>query len=154
MPHNFCQWMAYIGAVAVGVAVAAGVQNFFMETLWSREKVIERAAKALNETSAVNDAERLIARMRRRYLHLVPGLHEPLGRLEIILYSSSIVFEHPEFIGIWFATKYVSSYRAWSDDPLGRMFYNRSLFGSGVNILIGFFTGRLARWAIWYFGSR
>jgi hypothetical protein len=80
--------------------------------------------------------------------HLGTGLQEWVGTIEIIIYASSVVFLHPEFIAVWFATKYVAAYKTWAEEPVGRTFYNRSLIGSGVNIIIGFFTGRAAVWAI------
>ena len=68
--------------------------------------------------------------------------------MEIILYASSVVFGHPEFIAVWFATKYICVWRGWGEDPVSRTFYNRSLLGSGLNILLGFATGTVARWAV------
>ena len=83
-----------------------------------------------------------------QYGHLETGLQAWVGTIEIIIYASSVVFGHPEFIAVWFATKYVAAYKTWAEEPVGRTFYNRSLFGSGLNLLIGFFTGRAALWAI------
>src|SRR2546422_8516713 len=88
-----------------------------------------------------------------RQLFLGGRLNEWVGAIEIALYASSVVFEHPEFIAVWLATKYVAFFRSWGEEPVGRTFYNRSLFGSGLNILLGFFTGRVAQWAISHFAS-
>ena len=85
--------------------------------------------------------------------YIGPNLQRWLGAIEIILYSSSVVFGHPEFIAVWFGTKYVASYRFWHEKATGRAFYVRSLFGSGLNILLGFFTGKTALWAICHFGA-
>jgi len=75
-------------------------------------------------------------------------LNARVGAIEIVLYASSVVFGHPEFIPVWFATKYVAAFKHWTEEPVGRAFYNRSLFGSGLNILLGFFTGVFAQWVI------
>ncbi|HEV1995784.1 MAG TPA: hypothetical protein VGR03_15740 [Candidatus Acidoferrum sp.] len=87
--------------------------------------------------------------------HLILGtsLNAGVGAVEIALYASSVVFGHPEFIAVWFATKYVAFFRSWGKEPVGRTFYNRSLIGSGLNILLGFFTGKFALWAISHFGG-
>ena len=74
-----------------------------------------------------------------------------VGAMEIVLYASSVVFGHPEFIAVWFATKYICVWRGWAEEPAGRTFYNRSLFGSGLNILLGFAAGTATRWAVCHF---
>jgi len=80
--------------------------------------------------------------------HIGTGLQGWVGTMEIILFSSSIVFGFPGFIGVWLATKYVAAYKTWARDPVGRTFYNRSLFGTGLNILIGSATGGASTLAI------
>ncbi len=144
--------MAYILVVAAGVFVASALQWVFMSVFLEPSKVVREAhrrVEAFRARSAEEPADVVREpRWRWQFEHLGTGLQGWVGAMEIVLYSTSIVFEHPEFIGIWFATKYVSSYKTWAREPVGRTFYNRSLFGSGLNILIGFFTGRIALWAI------
>ena len=72
-------------------------------------------------------------------------LHGHIGRLENILYPSAVVFDVPAVILVWFATKYVVTWNRWTWSPMGRTFYNRSLFGSGLNILLGVVIGGIAK---------
>jgi hypothetical protein len=142
MPHSFCQWMAYLGAIAAGAAVAAGVQWVVMRVFLVPQDLVNKVIK-----------ENPIAGEFPHTRHIGTQLQGWVGTIEILLYASSVVFGHPEFIVAWFATKYVSSYHTWSKDPVGRTFYNRSLFGSGLNILLGFLTGECALAAIAHVGS-
>ncbi|HEV2224434.1 MAG TPA: hypothetical protein VGR84_15685 [Candidatus Acidoferrales bacterium] len=152
MPHNLCQWIVYIVVVAAGVMISWGAQRFFLKVLLDPVKVVQKARERVMKLQEKPDGEG--AKLPEwQFGHLGTGLQEWVGTIEIILYASSVVFGYPEFIAAWFATKYVASYKTWAKEPVGRTFYNRSLFGSGLNILIGFFTGRLAMWAIWRVGS-
>jgi hypothetical protein len=139
MPHNGWQWVTYALVVLAGALLASRMQKYVMRVQLDPERLIKTVLK---KYPAVGKDEFKHSR------HVGTLLQDWVGVIEIILYASSVVFEHPEFIAVWFATKYVSSYHTWSRDPVGRSFYNRSLFGSGLNILIGYFTGRAALWAI------
>lgn len=156
MPHSLSQWLVYIGVVAVGVLVSLGLQHVFALVVFDPVKVVAEArkrAKKLQEKLKAQLGDETPELPSWQVSHLGTGLQGWVGAIEIILYASSVVFEHPEFIAVWFATKYVAAYKVWSEDPVGRTFYNRSLFGSGLNILIGFSTGRAALWAISLVGS-
>ena len=109
--------------------------------------------KLLDPDKVANDALKRIGRLPdgpdyRKLGHLGTGLQPMVGAVEILLYPSSIVFGYPQFIAVWIGTKYVASYKTWGTEPVGRTFYNRSLFGSGVNILVGAATGGIARLAM------
>ena len=151
MPHNFCQWSAYAIVAALGIVVAYGIQALFMEVLLEPTALVRRTRKKMR------DLQFKLTGDHGKEAHgpepiLGATTSSWVGGIEIVLYSSSVVFKHPEFIGIWFATKYVANFRSWGKDPIGRAFYNRSLFGSGLNILVGFFTGLLAIWCMSKFG--
>ena len=141
MPHNLCQWLAYTVVVIIGALVSWLIQWFVMRVVLDPKKLHEKLNK--QNPSGAKDGSPLVG----------TRLQAPLGALEIILYASSVVFEHPEFIAVWFATKYVAGFNKWGEDTAGRTFYNRSLFGSGINILLGFFTGLTARWVIGHFAN-
>ena len=143
MPHNLCQWLAYVITLVVGATVAVVVQTVLMCVFLDARTLI---AKVLKDNPGAGEF--------RNSRHIGTQVQGWGGTIEIFLYASSVVFGHPEFIVAWFATKYVSSYHTWSKDPVGRTFYNRSLFGSGLNILLGFLTGEGALAAISHFGSR
>jgi len=142
MPHNLCQWLTYVVTLIAGATVAVGVQTVVMHVFLTPQALID---KVLKENPAAGEV--------RYSRHIGTQGQGWVGTIEIFLYASSVVFGHPEFIVAWFATKYVSSYHTWSKDPIGRTFYNRSLFGSGLNILLGFLTGECAVAAISHFGS-
>jgi hypothetical protein len=135
------QWLALAIAIAIGVLASLGLQYFFMQVLLKPERVAKAAAKRVGKPAESLDYKALG--------HLGTGLQPAVGAIEIILYSTSIVFRHPEFIAFWLATKYVAAYKTWGKEPVGRTFYKRSLFGSGLNILIGAATGGLAAWVIY-----
>lgn len=136
MPHNLCQWITYIAVVIVGVLVGGRIQWLVMRVFLNPKKLHEKLNK--ENPSKAKDSSPLVGTQ----------LQGPLGALEIILYASAVVFEHPEFIAVWFATKYVAGFNKWGEDTAGRTFYNRSLIGSGINILLGFFAGLVARWLV------
>jgi hypothetical protein len=146
IPHSVAQFAAYFAAMSCGLIVARLLQFAFGHWIAEPTKLIRMVTESNNK-------------LRREFGHRSEPLQIParhlgtllqgwVGGLEIILYSSAVVFGYPDFIAIWFATKYVASYSIWGRDPIGRTFYNRSLFGSGLNILVGFFTGQIAQWAI------
>jgi hypothetical protein len=143
MPHNLCQWLAYLVTLIAGATVAVAVQSVVMRVFLKPQTLID---KVIEENPSASEF--------RNSRHIGTQLQGWVGTIEIFLYASSVVFGHPEFIVAWFATKYVSSYHTWSKDPVGRTFYNRSLFGSGLNILLGFITGECALAAISHFGAR
>jgi len=138
--------------VGVGVFVSWGTQRFFMKVLLEPKKTVQKAFEEVKRLEEEQTKVKVDSDTKLPLGHLGTKLQGWVGAIEIILYASSVVFEHPEFIAVWFATKYVSGYRTWAKEPVGRTMYNRSLFGSGLNILLGFFTGRVALWAIFYFG--
>jgi hypothetical protein len=137
---NRYQWFVFVTVVVMGVLVSLGLQQLFMQVFLKPEKVAIAAAKRVGKEGAPLDYKKLG--------HLGTGLQRWVGTIEIILYSTSIVFGRPEFIAVWLGTKYVAAYRTWGKEPVGRTFYNRSLFGSGLNILLGAATGGLALWTI------
>jgi hypothetical protein len=136
VPKTLCQWLAYVAVVTAGVFASLGIQELFMQHMLKPEKVAESAAKRVGAASGSLDYKKLG--------HLGTGLQRWVGAMEVILYSSAFVFGYPQFIGVWFGTKYIAAYKTWAKEPVGRTFYNRSLFGSGLNILLGSATGGLA----------
>ncbi len=140
MLHTLSQWLVFVAVVAAGIVVSLAVQWLFMQKFLKPEKVAKDAAKRVGSPVDSLDYKKLG--------HLGTGLQGWVGAMEIILYASSIVFGHPEFIAVWFGTKYIAAYKTWAKEPVGRTFYNRSLFGSGLNILLGAATGSIALWAI------
>jgi hypothetical protein len=114
-----------------GVVVSWAFGCLFMQHFLEPKKIAKEAAQRVGEQAA--DYAKLG--------HLGTGLQPWVGAIEVLLYSSSIVFGYPQFIAIWFSTKYVASYKTWAQEPIGRTFYNRSLFGSGLNILVDAATG-------------
>ena len=68
--------------------------------------------------------------------------------MEIILYASSVVYGYHQFIAVWLATKYIASWKKWGETGIGRTLHNRSLFGSGLNVLAGVLTGLVAKYVI------
>lgn len=140
MPVTLCQWLVCVSVISAGVVVSLGVQWLFMQKFLKPEKVAEDARKRVGAPVGLLDYKKLG--------HLGTGLQGWVGAIEIILYASSIVFGHPEFIAVWFGTKYIAAYKTWAKEPVGRTFYNRSLFGSGLNILLGAITGGFAQLAI------
>jgi hypothetical protein len=161
VPHSLCQWLSYIFVIGAGVLVSWGLQTLvgkvFLNPLKIELDARERVKKLLEKakTEAQKRGIELGESIGPKPLqagHLGTGLQAWVGTIEIIIYASSVVFDHPEFIAVWFATKYVSGYKTWAEEPVGRTFYNRSLVGSGLNIVIGFFTGKIALWAIGFVG--
>jgi hypothetical protein len=159
MPHTLCQWLAYIFVVGVGTLVSWGLQALVGKVLLEPVKLEldlrERVKKLVEKLKEESKKRKMDLQLDESVKppaaqpgHLGTGLQEWVGTIEIIIYASSVVFEHPEFIAVWFATKYVAAYKTWAEEPVGRTFYNRSLFGSGLNIVIGFFTGKFALWLI------
>ena len=158
MPHNLCQWLAYIFVVVGGVIVSWGTQSFFRLVFLDPIKLAQKAHKRVKDLEAKlakelgEELPEEKVEPKWQFGHLGTGLQGWVGAIGIIIYASSVVFGHLDFIAVWFATKYVAAYKTWAEEPVGRTFYNRSLFGSGLNILIGFFTGTVALWAIWRVG--
>lgn len=120
------------------------VARFFMENLLKPERI---ADKALQPSGKGEDESN-----KWKKDQLGVELQRWVGAMEIILYASSLVFGYPGFIAVWFATKYIPVWRTWSEDPVARTFFNRSLFGSGLNIVLGVATGGIARLAISHIG--
>jgi hypothetical protein len=152
MPHDLCQWLVYILVVVVGVFVSSGTQWLFTQQFLNPIKTAQEAHERVKRLEEKLTGVKPTKEPEWQFGHLGTGLQGWVGAIEIILYASSVVFEHPEFIAVWFATKYVAAYKTWAEEPVGRTFYNRSLFSSGLNILLGFFTGRTAMWAISHVG--
>jgi hypothetical protein len=148
MPHNLCQWLAYIAAVALGIFVSWGTQQVFMRKILNLTNLSEK----LRSRIAIKTGEPAIEETQLPIREMETGLSDWVGAMEIVLYASAVVYNYPSFIAAWFATKFVASHKTWAPEPFGRTFYNRALFGSGLNILLGFFTGKMALWAIWYVG--
>lgn len=110
MPKTVHQWLILGGTDLLGIGASLVLGEFYGEHEVDKHKVDE---------------------------HIGTRLQEWVGAIEVLLYSSSIVFGYPQFIAVWLGTKYIAAYRTWSEDPVGRTFYNRSLFGSALNVLIG-----------------
>ena len=140
--------MAYIGVLVVGILVSWLTHRLFMGRLLNLTKISKEVRNRITEksgTPAIEEIELPFREMETR-------LSDWVGELEIVLYASAIVYNYPEFIAAWFATKFVASHKTWAPEPFGRTFYNRALFGSGLNILLGFFTGKIAVWVIGLLG--
>lgn len=129
------EWAAFIGMLGAGVVVSRLIMYGLMGRWLSQEKVLEKSLKRLEIPP---DKQKVY-----REKLLGTRFHGFLGGIEIVLYATSIAYNKPEFIGVWFATKYIASWTRWDESPIGRTFYNRALFGSGVNILLGVITGWL-----------
>ena len=137
------EWLKFIGVVAVGVFVFSLIMWGLMASRCLKpEKVLEKVLK--RRAAFLSEKEQQEERKEQREKSLGSGLQIPVGALEIALYATSIAYGEPGFIAVWFATKYVASWRGWTSDPVGRTFYNRSLFGSGLNIVFGVITGWVA----------
>jgi hypothetical protein len=128
MPHTIYQWLVFAGVETTGIFVSLGLGWVFMQRFLNPDTIAEQAANRAQVDY-------------RNMGHLGTALQGWVGAIEILLYSSSIVFGYPQFIAVWLGTKYLAAYKTWGSDPVGRTFYNRSLFGSGLNILIGAATG-------------
>jgi hypothetical protein len=151
MPHNLCQYLAYLATLAVGAAISYGIQWVVMSCLLEPVRTVTKTRAKMQrlQEELTGEAARL---EHGPYRELGTRLSGFVGALEIFIYASCVVFGQLEFIGVWFATKYVASFRSWGREPIGRTFYYRSLFGSGLNVLLGFFTGKAAVWMIWFVG--
>jgi hypothetical protein len=141
------EWLKFIGIVAAGVFVFSLIMWCLMASRWLKpekvlEEVLKRRGAALGDDWKKQREQE--ERKEQREKSLGSGLQIPVGALEIALYATSIAYGEPGFIAVWFATKYVASWRGWTSDPVGRTFYNRSLFGSGLNIVFGVITGWVA----------
>ncbi len=140
MPVTMVQWFVFLLIESIGVVVCLGVQWLFMKKLLNPKRLADKLFESLHYSEE--------QRVQWRRQHLGTALQEWIGVMEIILYSSAIVFGYPEFIAVWFATKYIATWRGWVEEQVARSFYNRSLFGSGLNVILGAATGGLARLAI------
>lgn len=131
----FKEWAAFIGMLGAGVVVSHLIMYGLMGRWLSHEKVLQKSLEELGVPETEWD----------KYKKDLLGteFHGFLGGIEIVLYATSIAYNKPEFIAVWFATKYVASWSSWDKTPIGRTFYNRALFGSGVNIVLGVITGWL-----------
>lgn len=140
------EWLKFGRVILVGMVLSGIIMRIVMGWCLKPEKVLEkvlkRQKKALGKDWNKECEEKERKKQRKKSLGV--GLQIPVGALEIALYATSIAYDKPEFIAVWFATKYVASWRGWTSDPVGRTFYNRSLFGSGLNIVFGVITGWVA----------
>lgn len=129
----FEEWAKFIGILALGVVVSRLIMYGLMGCWLSQEKVLQKTLERLSVPKEEWDKykKKLVG----------PGFHGFLGGIETVLYATSIAYNKPEFIAVWFATKYIASWSRWDESPVGRTFYNRALFGSGVNIVLGVITG-------------
>jgi hypothetical protein len=125
------QWLAFFGVNIAGASLSRLLGWLFMSVFLNPDRIVKSAEKRLGQPLLVH----------KSMDHLGTRFQPWVGVLEILLYSSAVVYEHPEFIAVWLGTKYLAAYKTWGEDPIGRTFYNRSLFGSGLNILIGVATG-------------
>ena len=130
------EWLKFGGVILAGMILSGLIMHIIMGWCLNPKKVLkhslERARFPKNKWKE------------KREENIGSGLQIPVGALEIALYATSIAYGEPGFIAVWFATKYVASWRGWTSDPVGRTFYNRSLFGSGLNIVFGVITGWVA----------
>jgi hypothetical protein len=149
MPHSLCQWLAYGLVVIVGAIVSFGIQWLVMSVILEPVGIVRKTREKMKRLQECLTGEAVVEQKDTPYEDLGTRLSALVGTLEIVLYASCVVFDHPEFIAVWFATKYVAAFKSWGEEPVGRTFYYRSLFGSGLNILLGFFTGRVALWGIY-----
>lgn len=140
MPQTLFEWFVVVLVVCAGVLISRWVVWLFMSDFLAPHKV---AAKRLWDLEFTEEQKKDWKRK-----NIGVQLQPWVGAIEIIPYAFSIVVEHPEFIAVWFATKYIAVWRNWGEDPAARTFYNRGLFGSGLNILLGFATGQVALWVI------
>ena len=72
-----------------------------------------------------------------------------VGVVERVLYTTSWLLGHPEFIAVWLALKVAGQWNRWSEDRdgiPGRAFYNVFLIGSGLSILYGVTGALIVRW--------
>ncbi len=140
------QFLLFAVVVIAGVLISLALQYVFMQVILNPEKIARKAAARVVASKRPLDYKSLG--------HLGTGGQGWVGAIEIILYATAVFFKHPDFIGVWFATKYVAAYKTWAREPVGRTFYNRSLFGSGLNVLLGAATGGIALVATRDLGNR
>jgi hypothetical protein len=135
-PQSVCQWTVFLIVEALGTAVGALITWLVMEQWLTRERAVAKAFDRAKFSAIEREA------------FPVPQLgtqfHRALGVVELLIYSSSVVYGVPEFIPAWLAVKYIAGHEQWPPAPIGRTLYNRSLFGSAVNVLLGFALGQLA----------
>jgi hypothetical protein len=101
-PSNLWEWFLFVLVIGAGTILSLGVQHFFMNVLLKPEKVAADAADRVGAPAEDLDYKKLG--------HLGTGLQRWVGAIEIILYSTSIVFGFPQFIAVWLGTKYVAAY--------------------------------------------
>src|SRR5579863_8285480 len=100
-PHNLSQWMAYTGVLVVGLLVSTVIQQLFMRKFLGLTKISEEARSRIAKFSGLPVVEDIPLPFRQ----MATGLSDWVGALEIILYASAVVYNYPEFIVAWFATK-------------------------------------------------
>jgi hypothetical protein len=134
MPHTMCQWVAFLAVVFAGLLVHWVIVTKTIMGWWLDPGKLYRGGPRMPDEEEGGE---------QQFRGVKYG--NWVGAIEIVIYSVSFAFRHPEFIAVWLATKYIASMNKWSVTALGRSFYNRSLIGSGVTLILGFMTGGLAR---------
>ena len=142
MPQTPIQFFWFTVVVAVGAVVSHGIMRVVMHRLLEPGKVINDTLKRMN----VPESE--WEHRRRKIKNFGVGLQSWVGSIEIVLFAIAIVYRQPLLILLWVGAKYIASWGWWGQDQIGRTFYNRNLFGSGLNILLGIITGGFAQLAI------
>jgi hypothetical protein len=140
IPQTIHQWLILASASSLG-ALLCGVALWL---IMSKAMNGPRAARAALDRAGIPDANRGEWDLSKTHA----GYQKEVGALENIMYSFSVVFGYPQFIPAWLAIKYIAGPSTWVPDPVGRTMYNRSLFGSGLNAVLGFLVGLIARWGI------
>ena len=142
MPHTPIQFFWFIVVVAAGVVVSHVIMCGVMHRLLEPGKVFDDTLRRMNVPESEWESEK------RKSKSLGSGLQSLVGSIEIVLFAIAIVYRQPLLILLWVGTKYIAGWGRWGQDQIGRTFYNRNLFGSGLNILLGIITGGFAQLAI------
>jgi hypothetical protein len=74
MPHNLCQWLAYIASVFAGALVASGIQYFFLEVLMEPVKLVRKTREKV---------KLLQERLTGTSVELYQGQHPILGAMKV-----------------------------------------------------------------------
>ena len=129
VPQSVLQFVACVMVIGAGAAFG---QAYVLKPLMTKKYNADELAK------------KFARKTRRPFSQLKDHLHPHIGFVELLIYSGALAFGGKPLILTWFATKYVTSWHHWTVEPIGRAFYNRSLIGSGVNLIVGVAIGGLA----------
>ncbi len=105
------EWLKFGGAILAGMVLSGIIMNIVMGWCLNPKKVLKRSLERARVPKN---------KWKEKWeQNIGSGLQIPVGALEIALCATSIAYGEPGFIAVWFATKYVASWRGWTSDPVG-----------------------------------